>query len=458
MTAILGTQREFSYDFPSYVNYTTKTKTNLIYLDPNNGNIRGNLNTTNTIIFSYNGSDTYINLGSNNTGIKAKIAFLTRLNNANNRDADITFVNSFFMHMFSNAKFRLGNNEIENIANVGFLVDVMNIIKGNYNDDTILDSNTGLADSRKCNNVGTLAANFVTNNPDYNKGYYQRKLRYNYTVAGNDDVREVEVFIPLSSIFGFCDCYDKVIKFTSIQIDLSRRSTAEKDSCIFGVDTSSMRLGDSDNTGLMNIQLVLEEIMPSPDQLMILEERIKQPVEINFLSRTCEMKSANQEQYYDIAETQFSNPHYVFVVARNNAADTAQRNTSCDIHADMQEVKVSLDGKDYPNISQMANFNNNIYSMFYQQFKEVCSKFNNNSPISLNDYKNLYTIYCTDLTAQPEKLTSGISNLRISMRRRAVPTADTDLRNIMNIRYYVIVLSEAKVSLDMLRKVCTKLK
>ena len=107
-------------------------------------------------------------------------------------------------------------------------------------------------------------------------------------MGGNDDVRKFEIFIPLSSIFGFCDCYNRVIKFTNVQIDLTRKPSAEYTWCVFGAADTSMRLGNSDNTGLMNIQLVIEEVIPSPDLLLQIEERIKLPVSINFLQRTCE--------------------------------------------------------------------------------------------------------------------------------------------------------------------------
>ena len=146
------------------------------------------------------------------------------------------------------------------------------------------------------------------------------------------------------------------------------------------------------------------------------------------------------------------------IIVAKAPIDTPQRNSSLCLHGDMSELKVSLDGRDYPNISQLANFNTNCYSMFYNQFKEVCSNFNNDNPISPQEFKNLYTIFCTDLTAQPEKLTTGISNLRISLKRRALPTNDTDLKNVRSLNYYMIILSEASYSLDMLKRVVTKIK
>ena len=208
----------------------------------------------------------------------------------------------------------------------------------------------------------------------------------------------------------------------------------------------------------MNIQLVIEEVIPSPEMLIHLEERIKSPIAINFLQRTCEMKTPNQEINYEISETQFSNPHFVIVVAKNSTTHTPQRNSSLCLNADMSEIKVSLDGRDYPNISQFGNFNANCYSMFYNQFKEVCTNFNNENPISPLDYKNLYTIFATDLTAQAEKLTSGISNLRISLKRRTLPANDDDIKNVRSLHYYVIVLTESSYSLDMLKRLVVKIK
>ena len=96
--------------------------------------------------------------------------------------------------------------------------------------------------------------------------------------------------------------------------------------------------------------------------------------------------------------------------------------------------------------------------MFYNQFKEVCSYFNSQPSISPQEFKNLYTIFCTDLTAQPEKLTSGISNLSISLKRRTIPANDNDLKNVRSLNYYVIILSEASYSLDKLKRIVTNIK
>ena len=58
----------------------------------------------------------------------------------------------------------------------------------------------------------------IQTNENYNNGFVRRKKLYNYTVAGNDDFRDIEMFIPLTRIFTFCDEVNRILKYIFLKL------------------------------------------------------------------------------------------------------------------------------------------------------------------------------------------------------------------------------------------------
>ena len=127
-----------------------------------------------------------------------------------------------------------------------------------------------------------------TFNADYNPGYQRRRELFNYTVAGNDVVRNVECFIPLSDVFGFAEGFTKLLKFISFDIELTRKAAGEYHDCVFGAANTGMHFGNNDSTGLLHIQLEIEHIIPSDEISVMLDNEFKKgSLEIGFLQRSC---------------------------------------------------------------------------------------------------------------------------------------------------------------------------
>ena len=142
----------------------------------------------------------------------------------------------------------------------------------------IPDQNSGAANDRLVNSGAITAGaatpiNHATNNADFNPGYERRRQLFNYTVAGggNDSVRNVECFIRLSDIFGFCEGFTKLLKFVSFEIELTRKAAGEYQDCVFGAAPTGISFGNTDNTGLLHIQLEIEQIIPSDEISIMLD-------------------------------------------------------------------------------------------------------------------------------------------------------------------------------------------
>ncbi len=217
-------------------------KTNIFEIFPVNGVAQTNLNQNGfNIRFIYNGVNSFIRLNSPRIGFRVRCGFITRTN-ANAHDANTTLASNYFGHLFQRMKFSIAGRTIEQFNNPGVLLDVLQQTKNqSYRDKDgeishfIPDEKSGLA-----NNIPITAtvadSTHLTSavNIDFNPGYDRRRQLFNYTVAGNDIVRNVECFIPLSDIFGFAEGFTKLLKFIGFEIELTRKAAGEYQDCVFG--------------------------------------------------------------------------------------------------------------------------------------------------------------------------------------------------------------------------------
>ena len=71
-------------------------------------------------------------------------------------------------------------------------------------------------------------------------------------VAANDYFREIEMFIPLSRIFSFCDEVNKILKYIPFEIVLTR--TANNSHCYYGAANTTIDFPD-DDSGIISLTL-----------------------------------------------------------------------------------------------------------------------------------------------------------------------------------------------------------
>ena len=134
-------------------------------------------------------------------------------------------------------------NSNQNSELVGFIPDTSSEIS-----DTI--------GTRQGNAVGVDAAAVIASvnhanqrniqtNENYNNGFVRRRKLYNYTVAANDDFRKLEMFIPLTRIFSFCDEINRILKYIPFEIILTR--TANNSHCYYGAANTAIDFPDHDS-------------------------------------------------------------------------------------------------------------------------------------------------------------------------------------------------------------------
>ena len=193
-----------------------------------------NLNQANNQFKFYYSADFDYLVSFPNTGFLLKARFCTRNNNNTDANANIILASNRFCYLFNDISLRLGGQVIESIHSPGVLLDVFY----NMENDEFRKRSGALCgfipntSSEISDTIGTRLGNVdgadvaavlgsfnnanqrnVQTNTNYNEGFVKRRRLYNYTIAANDDYRDIELFIPLNRIFFFVM---KLIEFLSI--------------------------------------------------------------------------------------------------------------------------------------------------------------------------------------------------------------------------------------------------
>jgi len=435
----------------------------VIEIYPACGLNQANLNSADSQLrFILNSENRFLHLASNKTGFRIRVGYITRAGANNDRNAKCTLVSNWTNHLFSSAKFNLCGTTIKHLQNLGVATDILYSVRGEefrkYEGEIegfIPDTGNGSASDTIASTptfiagvvddgagiVNTLSNKLLSKNVNYNEGFERRLKIYNYRVANDNDVRYAEVFIPLKSIFSFCEEYNRVLKYINFEIELIRQTNNQR--IYFGAENTSLAFGDPNTTGLLNIVLEIESITPNPQLSVELDNELKDPIHIAFLERTCINRVAGHSQTWDVSETRFTAPRYVFIANYHG-------NRNSFPHSDISYIQVVIDGEVTPNLQQGCRFLENRYTKFYQSFKEACKYFDSGTGITMREFADLYSIFVIDVSNQKDKIKGTNSNMSIRVHRNAIPADNANRCNPQNAEYYILILQEKHLKLNCL--------
>ena len=126
---------------------------------------------------------------------------------------------------------------------------------------------------------------------------------------------------------------------------------------------------------------------------------------------------------------------------------TAQTNYQRCCHANISSITARCSSNTYPSLLQTADLSKNQYSRFYKEFIRVSKSLgNSNLKLSMLEFKNLYTIYALDLSAQA--VASKTNQLTITITKRTIPDQnDQTLQNSRDIDAFFVIISETKIQI-----------
>ena len=248
-------------------------------------------------------------------------------------------------------------------------------------------------------------------NPNFEPGYLKRKQLYNTSLVLRNGVmqaeptyREIEVFIPLHLLFGYCRDYDRVTSQVSVQIKLLRDTSLNY---VFG------QPGFDAAIILKSIILELQEVVPNDELRVKLNREIESPIEVSFLGTRSLQFNITSTSITQLLPQYFRTDFLFLIFKDATITQSSQSNSTLLTHANMQNLQIQLDGEMYPYLPQMEDFGSNKYANFYERFKEVCIALCGECSMSMKEYRDLYPIFAFDLRAQTTKIKNQVVNMMI---------------------------------------------
>jgi len=245
-----------------------------------------------------------------------------------------------------------------------------------------------------------------------NSSFIIRKELYQGDDKLNADKEyQLEGRFPLNTLFGFLENYNRVVFLLPINVILKRKLNDED--ILYGTGTGS-GAGAVKPTGKVEIEsleLWIPELTVNPRTEVTLLDRLNKdkPVSVNFLNRngtTNELAVGSTNISWKVSLTN-SRPRYV-LVAFKDLTTSIEKNNSLFIQKDganaVTSLRVQINNSYYPINKMEFDAVGNKQMEPYLAYVKMCKEFNVLPQLNIRDFKNLYSIFCFDVSAQDEKL------------------------------------------------------
>ena len=391
---------------------TSIARKQLHYFLPDNGvqyNTSGNIS-----INIYNSDDFYFPTDSY-LEITGKL-YKTGTKTAFGADDVVGFSNYGHLNLFTLAKYCMNGSPIESVSEPGVTATMLSV--------ALLpnDYRQGIAEGYYPDTLATVGT--LTDNA----GWAERRA-FLYSANGM-----FQVEIPLSRVFGFAEDYQKVIYGMNHSIILTKGTSSNNALTIKpGTATEANTKGD---VILDKIRWVIPRVDPSDVAKYQLIQQIENRIVLDCGFRMREYQSASVEETTNWTwrigvRSSPEKPRYVLVSFQTGKRDNQDVNNSVFDHCDLSNISLMLNNDRYPLNDFTADFTTNQFSNLYWEFMHFRRAYYGVDPrISSTSvgpvrYRDLYPIYCFDVTRQSERLKTSVTDICLSCVFKAKVPKDT---------------------------------
>ena len=320
-------------------------------------------------------------------------------------DDKISFIHNSVPHLFTNAKFTVGNKTVETVNLPGYASSLMN----NVLYPRSLQKNAGLqfnwvADTTKDAN-------------SENKGWEIRRKRL---LVSPSSPGAFKLRMPLSNMFGFCQNMVPLRGYP-IEVELVR-----------GMDATTLFLGGETVPGKLKITAMRLNIpVVTPNNKIQLEtlKGLTNPKSYlySFRAKNCMFapipKSVTTFQLSVTSDSMPERPQQLFVGLQRNTQtppDNQKFNHSLFSHEDVLEMVVKMNNCQIPEKPIPANWKNADSGFFYEamlhqraNFLQFPGTYSDNTFLNPENFEKMYTIFCFDVTKQQNLLSARTVNCEL---------------------------------------------
>ena len=353
---------------------------------------------------------------------------LTKENDTAFADADvITLTNNGIMHLFSNIKYQLSEQEVESLFYPGQATTMLGLLK--YPDD--FSKSIGLNQLWYKDNTST--ANVADNN-----GF---KIRQSYIIQLPNPKGSFSFRIPLSHIFGFVEDYNKIVYGFTQRLTLVRKADSD---AIF-----KNAAADAGKIDIQKISWFMPHVLPADGEKLQLYKTIesKSKLPVAYRMRQCDSIAVPQTTSFTwrlSVKSSPEKPRYIIVGFQTGKDASQVQNPSLFDHVNLTNAYVMLNSTRYPMVDYNASFPRHNFARLYGDAASFRSKFYNMDELVSNpnikplDYKSLYPIFVFDVSKQSERLKTQVTDIQV----RATFSANVP----GNTQAYAVVISDRLLS------------
>ena len=307
---------------------------------------------------------------------------------------------------------------------------------------------------------GAVAANLpirarAAGDINLNTGFDKRVLRSLSNADGITSNKIINLYLPIKRMFKLFEYNQQVFKGIKHQMTLYKNLNNKE--VLMTTNTSPLA-----QLNIINMSWWVPVLRPSVDYALKLNAQLNEGTSTKLMwnQLTCITS-------YDFASGQniggytsyriggFSDkPVRVYIVFRNlnqynNGTSQSAFNPMVFLHMNITNIHIRLNNTQYPKTEYLADFiTNNEYNRLYQQYSEF-SGFNDAEGggvnVNYDDFKNLYPIFCFDLSKQEPEIWKN--RTEVEMELRFIRTAELAPPNNVTFRFHAIIECEKKLEI-----------
>ena len=319
--------------------------------------------------------------------------------------ADIALCNNGIMHLFSNARYEIAGQEIENVNNPGIAGVLMGTVKLRFD----YAAGAGLM---QCWAPNTADSQLIDK-----KGYEARKK---YIIAKSNPTGTFSFIVELENVFGFIDDYSKITYGMRHKLTLVRKSDNDAIFRASGVDAGKVNL--------TKIAWIMPRVIPSDQTKSKLNTMIKDKgsMDVGFRMRQCNVAEIPQNvTSFDWrlgVRTAPEKPRHILIALQEDKSDNQEKDASVFDNLNVSQMSVVLNDTKYPARDVRADFSKHQFMEYYRMFSSFARDYYGIDPLNSGNfmdpltYKTLYPIFYIDVSKQSERFRQGVVDVTINMR------------------------------------------
>ena len=306
---------------------------------------------------------------------------------------DLALCNNGIMHLFSNARYEIAGQEIENVNNPGIAGVLMGAAKFPF------DYSTG-AGLMQCWAPNTADSQLINT-----KGYEARK---EYIIKTSVPVGTFSFMIELENVFGFVEDYAKVTYGMRQRLKLVRKSDNDAILRATGVKAGKVNL--------TKVAWMMPRVIPNDDSKTELNQLIEDgtQIDVGYRMRQCNVadiaKNVTSFDWRLGVRTAPEKPRYILIALQEGKSNNQEKNASVFDHLNVTQMSVKLNDTKYPARDVTADFAKHKFVEYYKMFSNFSQDYYGLDPltsgtsIDLLTYKKLFPIFYFDISKKVKDL------------------------------------------------------